>query len=55
MVKKQSWERRREMSKDIKEADSETRTRDGGDAERVEWLQGHLKREMEEHIRGHFL
>lgn len=59
MVKKQSWEKRREMSKKIKETDSKTRTRDGGNhdgsTETIERLQDHLKREMEEHIRGHLL
>lgn len=59
MVKKQSWEKRREMSNKMKETDSKTQMRDGGNhnnsTETIECLQDHLKREMEEHIRGHLL
>uniref|UniRef100_A0A674N8F4 Uncharacterized LOC105417364 n=1 Tax=Takifugu rubripes TaxID=31033 RepID=A0A674N8F4_TAKRU len=53
MVKKQSWEKRREKSMKIKE-NAQIPGRDGGDhgsAETFERLQDHLKREMEEHIR----
>lgn len=58
MVKKQSWEKRREMSEKMKETDSKTQMRDGGNhdsTETIECLHDHLKREMEEHIRGHLL
>lgn len=43
----------------MKETDSKTQMRDGGNhnnsTETIECLQDHLKREMEEHIRGHLL
>lgn len=59
MVKKQSWEKRREMSKKIKETHSKSPMSAGADhndsRETIECLQDHLKREMEEHIRGHLL
>lgn len=57
VVKKQSWQKRREMSKKIQETDSKIRTRERDDhssTETVESLQDHLKQEMEEHIRGHY-
>ena len=58
MVKNQSWEKRRQTSKKIRETDLKTHTREGSDhnsTETIECLQDHLKREMDEHIRGHLL
>lgn len=79
MVKKQSWEKRRERSKKIKETAqvgcfvclfvlpthsekclefcvaSKILLRDGGSAGTIGRLQDHLRREMEDHIRGPLL